>query len=540
MSSPVTIKTKISGGRTGADSTLNAGVRTRTPDVPRQKLQSIAQDGRFWTGERPTAVRAGRTQTLPPMLAELLLPRIFAEPGSRQAASLVADLACVILNFIAIGQIRVLCNSVLYQSVPVSIRWFRSPSDFWIFLIYGAVVVLLGYSERLYDVETIRRPRTQEIILFKVGVWVAVLATVAAHFSGVRELSVATLATATALNYLTMLGWRKWWRRQAGENNRRNRKVLIVGAGTIGRRVAAWMKQDDLGEREIVGFLDDSGPVSGEVLGRTEDLARVARANFVDEIIVALPHAQEPARIAIAHARHDRLTIKTVLDLYGFEPTAALENCGGVPLVTLHEELVPELDFFLKRALDVTLSICGLILASPLMAVIALIIGLDSCGPVFYRAARAGKKRNRFLCCKFRTMVTEADKLKDRLRARNERKGACFKITGDPRITRVGGFLRRYSLDELPQLWNVLCGEMSLVGPRPHPLDDVEQYELEDLRRLEVKPGMTGLWQVKARRDPSFRRNIELDVEYIDHWNLWMDLRILCKTVSVVLQGSGV
>ena len=137
-------------------------------------------------------------------------------------------------------------------------------------------------------------------------------------------------------------------------------------------------------------------------------------------------------------------------------------------------------------------------------------------------------------------MVTDADVRKELLRARNERHGACFKIANDPRITRVGRFLRRYSLDELPQLWNVLCGDMSLVGPRPHPLDDFEQYDLEDLRRLEVTPGITGLWQVTARRDPSFERNVALDVEYIKHWNLWMDLRILCKTVSVVLQGSGV
>ena len=136
-------------------------------------------------------------------------------------------------------------------------------------------------------------------------------------------------------------------------------------------------------------------------------------------------------------------------------------------------------------------------------------------------------------------MVTEADKLKAQLRASNEREGPFFKIADDPRITRVGRFLRRYSLDEIPQLWNVLRGEMSLVGPRPHPLDDFEHYNLEDLRRLDVTPGITGLWQVTARRDPSFERNMALDLEYIEDWNLWMDLRILYRTVSVVLQGSG-
>jgi lipopolysaccharide/colanic/teichoic acid biosynthesis glycosyltransferase len=181
----------------------------------------------------------------------------------------------------------------------------------------------------------------------------------------------------------------------------------------------------------------------------------------------------------------------------------------------------------------------GLLLLTPLLAIIALLIKLDSAGPVLYRAPRVGRKGRRFLCCKFRTMVGDADKLKAQLRASNEREGPVFKIADDPRITRVGRFLRRYSLDEIPQLWNVLRGEMSLVGPRPHPLDDFERYDLEDLRRLDVTPGITGLWQVTARRDPSFERNMALDLEYIEGWSLWMDLRILYRTVSAVLQGSG-
>src|SRR5256712_4120270 len=136
-------------------------------------------------------------------------------------------------------------------------------------------------------------------------------------------------------------------------------------------------------------------------------------------------------------------------------------------------------------------------------------------------------------------MVTDADKIKEHLRAHNERQGAFVKIKNDPRITYVGRFLRRYSLDEVPQLWNVLRGDMSLVGPRPHPCGDVEHYGLADLRRLDVTPGMTGLWQITARRDPSFQRNMALDVEYIEDWDLWMDLCILCRTVPAVLSGSG-
>jgi lipopolysaccharide/colanic/teichoic acid biosynthesis glycosyltransferase len=137
-------------------------------------------------------------------------------------------------------------------------------------------------------------------------------------------------------------------------------------------------------------------------------------------------------------------------------------------------------------------------------------------------------------------MDAGADKLKEHLRASNERQGPFFKMVDDPRITRFGRFLRRYSLDELPQLWNVVRGEMSLVGPRPHPLDDFERYELDDMQRLGVPPGLTGLWQVTARRDRSFERSLALDLEYIRNWSLWRDFQIVYKTVSVVLHGSGV
>ena len=174
------------------------------------------------------------------------------------------------------------------------------------------------------------------------------------------------------------------------------------------------------------------------------------------------------------------------------------------------------------------------------MLLIACLIKLDSHGPVFYSAPRVGRKGKRFRCYKFRTMNVKAGEFKDKLRARNQREGPCFKIAQDPRITRVGRWIRRFSLDELPQLWNVFRGEMSLVGPRPHPLDDFARYELEHFRRLDVMPGITGLWQVTARRSPSFATNMELDLEYIDNWSIWLDLRILFKTIAVVFQGTGV
>ncbi len=174
------------------------------------------------------------------------------------------------------------------------------------------------------------------------------------------------------------------------------------------------------------------------------------------------------------------------------------------------------------------------------MLLLMAAIKLDSKGPVFYRAQRIGRKGRTFTCYKFRTMCADADKLKDDLKHRNERDGILFKIANDPRVTRVGRFLRKYSLDELPQFYNVLRGDMSLVGPRPPMASEVEQYDLAHLRRLDVLPGMTGLWQVEARQDPSFDSYISLDTAYVENWSLWLDMKILARTVGVVfVAGTG-
>jgi lipopolysaccharide/colanic/teichoic acid biosynthesis glycosyltransferase len=173
------------------------------------------------------------------------------------------------------------------------------------------------------------------------------------------------------------------------------------------------------------------------------------------------------------------------------------------------------------------------------MLAIAIGVRMDSEGPTFYKAQRIGRKGRAFPCYKFRTMVHNADKLKAELEHMNERDGVLFKIANDPRITKVGRILRKYSLDELPQFYNVLRGDMSLVGPRPPMAAEVEQYDLAHLRRLDVLPGITGLWQVEARQDPSFDSYISLDTAYVENWNLLMDLRILARTVGVVLSGTG-
>ena len=194
---------------------------------------------------------------------------------------------------------------------------------------------------------------------------------------------------------------------------------------------------------------------------------------------------------------------------------------------------------FLKRMMDVFLSSLAFLFLWPLMVVIAIAVKLESPGPVIYRSLRVGKYGREFDCLKFRTMVAGSDALKESLGRLNERRGPFFKIADDPRVTRFGRFLRKYSLDELPQLWNVLKGDMSLVGPRPLPVEDCAQYTSEHRQRLDVTPGVTGLWQVMARANPSFEICMMLDLVYIQKWNLLLDCRILLKTIPAVLAGEG-
>ncbi len=222
-------------------------------------------------------------------------------------------------------------------------------------------------------------------------------------------------------------------------------------------------------------------------------------------------------------------------------PKSVFWTIGEVPCMTIPAPILVGGDFWVKRCFDLCCSIVLLLLLSPVYLAIAILIKLDSSGPVFFKQNRIGLQSKSFKIWKFRTMVVNAEKLQATLEAKNEIKdGVLFKMKNDPRITKVGKFLRRYSLDELPQIFNVLVGEMSLVGPRPLPMRDVEKFKTKHFIRQEVLPGITGLWQVSGRSDiDNFEDGVKLDLTYIENWSLWLDVKILLKTVGVVLQKSG-
>ncbi len=322
------------------------------------------------------------------------------------------------------------------------------------------------------------------------------------------------------------------------------RNVLIVGAGRVAHALRNHLESlQHLGFR-FKGFiaLTEREAESGDadVIGDMRNCLSLARAHFVDEIFLSVPTEKKVVISLVEEARALGIDVRVVPDLYdGLAWNATVEYIGQFPTIPLHRRDFPIGSFLLKRTLDIMLSSLALLLASLPMLAIAIWVRLDSKGPILYRAARIGRKGRTFICFKFRTMVQNADRMKADLAHMNEREGVLFKIVNDPRITRVGRWLRKYSLDELPQFYNVLRGDMSLVGPRPPIASEVEQYDLAHLRRLDVLPGITGLWQVEARQDPSFDSYISLDTAYVENWSFWLDLKILARTVGVVFTGTG-
>lgn len=466
--------------------------------------------------------------------AALFLPSPLKSRTSRNWLRWVtADFALVLLNWLLVGALWVRLGHGVGVPVPSTLLGIA--------LLHAALITLLGYSEGLYA-SGANLPQ-QSRTLGKCVLLATALLSLAYSMQAAPATLLALVFGAGLLDFAVLFAWR--WEdlrreRMAGQSRRALRNVLIVGADGLGRSVGAYLEDHPEEGRALCGYLDDEQPMGNGVIGRVNNLARLARTGFVDEVLLAAPHNRELTLRVLHEARRLRLDVEMVPDLFGCSLEGAeVERVGDLPVICLHEEKLPAAGLLAKRALDIVAACGALLVLAPLLAIIAALIKLDSRGRVLYAAPRAGRKGRLFPCYKFRTMVSNAEDLKKVLRDQNQRSGPIFKIADDPRITRIGRLLRRYSLDELPQLWNVLRGEMSLVGPRPHPVDDFAAYQVEHLARLDVTPGITGLWQVTARRDPSFHRGMELDREYIRSWSLGMDARILLKTVKAVVRGSG-
>jgi exopolysaccharide biosynthesis polyprenyl glycosylphosphotransferase len=410
-------------------------------------------------------------------------------------------------------------------------------------MLYVALIVMACMSQHLYRTSRELSALEESLTVGKAVGLATVLLVLFIFISGNKEISRLVVASAGVMNVVTLAGWRYSKRRYVLRRARRGEgisRTLIIGAGKLGQTLATWLENNQHLGYSVCGFLDPHPNGDARVLGSIHDLRKVALEQFVDQVFVTLPAEPELVKGIWVEARSLRLSLNVVPDIYdGLGWRAPMRSVCGFPTIELHGQPIPALGLAVKRVVDVIAASAGLTLAAPLLAAAALWIRLDSHGPATYSALRVGHKGKKFRCYKLRTMVDGADANKETLRQSNERNGPFFKMANDPRVTACGYWLRKYSLDELPQLWNVVRGDMSLVGPRPHPVDDYERYTFEHLRRLDVKPGITGLWQVTARRDPSFDTSMQLDLEYIENWSLRRDFGILLETIPAVVKGNG-
>jgi exopolysaccharide biosynthesis polyprenyl glycosylphosphotransferase len=326
------------------------------------------------------------------------------------------------------------------------------------------------------------------------------------------------------------------------------RTVLIVGTSDAAQDIAESIHGHRFWGYRILGFLrtgsdEDGDPWNGlfPVLGDVEDLARVIERNVIDDVIFAV-HRRDLDRLEDLFLSLQEQGIRTRFALDLFPHTRAkvqIEELDGMPLLSFATTPTSQIQLMAKRVLDVWVAGLVLFLGLPAVGAIAFLIKLTSGGNVLFRQTRCGLNGRFFTLYKFRTMVEDAEERRDALMHLNEMNGPVFKLKSDPRVTAFGRFLRKFSLDELPQLWNVLRGDMSLVGPRPPIPEEVARYQRWQRRRLAMKPGLTCLWQISGRNQVDFDRWMELDLEYIDSWTPLLDLKILLKTIPVVLSGRG-
>jgi exopolysaccharide biosynthesis polyprenyl glycosylphosphotransferase len=332
-------------------------------------------------------------------------------------------------------------------------------------------------------------------------------------------------------------------------NFRQARRTLIVGTGQLARRAFHDIRVDPMHRYEVVGFVDE--PFSGlavrehrlePVIGTIQQLELILMRQAIDEVVIALPVKSCYHHIQRVIGLCERAGVQAKYGADMFESTVAFPRYHAHnDRAFVAMQVVPDAHWLaVKRAVDVVGAVVGFVVLGPFMLAVAALIKLTSSGPVVYAQDRCGLNRRAFRMYKFRSMYADADKQQASLESRNEAGGPVFKIRDDPRVTPLGRILRKTSIDELPQLWNVLTGDMSLVGPRPLPWRDVDRITRPaDMRRFSMRPGLTCLWQIQGRSNIGFDRWVALDLEYIDNWSLALDASILLKTLPAVISGVG-
>jgi exopolysaccharide biosynthesis polyprenyl glycosylphosphotransferase len=441
---------------------------------------------------------------------------------------------------------------VLPIGQELRIEWI----DMWVYVpswrMYGAIGALWLLSFLLLSVYSPRliirwSDEFQRLTLAHI---LAALSLAGLLYLANLELPRLTYLYFSVVALIFLLGYRmalRLWHRLRTSVSSSVARILVVGAGRTGQELVAEFQRLAWPGIELVGYLDDDPHKQGQrfhkapVLGSLDALDDVVRSQAIDEVLVALP-ADAHSRLAnlVMRLHTKPVRVRVVPDYFGLAYFGAtVESLGGIPLIGLRDPAIDEVQRLFKRLLDIFIAVASLLLVSPIMALVALAIKLEDGGPILYGAERVGENGKLFRMWKFRSMVVGADKVVPNVGQIDETGHIVHKTANDPRITRVGRIIRRTSIDELPQLFNVLAGEMSLVGPRPELPWLVDHYEPWQRKRFAVPQGMTGWWQVNGRSDKPMHLHTDHDLYYIQNYSVWLDLRILWRTISVVLRGRG-
>ncbi len=339
--------------------------------------------------------------------------------------------------------------------------------------------------------------------------------------------------------------WLAYYVRRKGYNFR---NILLVGTGRRAQEFLSLVAMHKEWGYRVLGLLDKDADVLGkkiagyEVMGTLQELPRLLENNIVDEVVFVVPRSWlKEIENCILYCEAVGVPATLSTDFFDLEVASGVpKEIEGFTYLTFETSRLKDSELVLKRMLDIVFALFFLVVLAPFFLLLSLLVKLDSPGgPIFFRQRRCSRNGREFMLYKFRSMVPDAEKKLEELKKLNEMSGPVFKIAKDPRLTRIGKFLRKTSLDEIPQFWNVLKGDMSLVGPRPPLPKEVEQYEPWQRRRLSMKPGITCIWQVSGRNQIDFDDWMRLDLQYIDRWSLWLDFKIILMTIKAVLTARG-
>jgi len=455
--------------------------------------------------------------------------------------SICLDSVLIALALISAAYIRPFLNQLPYVTYIPGRYILPTP----VYLIFPLIWVLCLLLVSVYDGQRNLRVG-DELTSLTLGSLLAIIALAGMLYLSFREVSRIFFITYVIVAYMLLFTWRLAYRlafRWGWLQGVQEKRILIVGAGNIGRELSDQIKSYQHLGFKVIGYLDDDPQKQDimEVMGTLDQARTIVQQRSVDDVVLALPvWAFDKVNQMVANLHDVPVKVWVIPDYFSLAlHQATIVEFAGLPMLDLRAPALSEYQRMIKRFFDIVIASITLVIVIPFVAIISIAIYLDSPGNTIYRQKRVGENGRNFEMLKFRTMVVDAEKLQHLVGSTDNEGHSIHKHADDPRVTRVGRFLRRFSLDEFPQLINVLRGEMSIVGPRPEMPYLVKQYEPWQRKRFAVPQGITGWWQVKGRSDKPMHLNTEDDLYYVRNYSIFLDIQIMLMTIWVVLRGDG-